>query len=268
MDTGDRRDTVRQARRFARVLGSMFFAITVAGCRDSKEPSSSSENATEGPADQWAGKTCSNDAFVEGMVVARLRNAPKRGETAPDFELTDARTGRARKLSDWRGKKPVVLFFGSQTCITTREGLPLVRNLHVRFGGKAEFLMIYIREAHPLGGYGAEELTGVAKLPDPRDLPERIAAARRFAEANGIEFPVLVDSMNDTVNARWAGWPARLFFVEPDGRVGYAGQQGPWFFRPTPEFDPMLKFVPWQVALPEYDRESLEEFLTRRFPGT
>jgi len=42
-------------------------------------------------------------------------NVPKIGELAPDFELTDNTGEKHVRLSDFRGKKPVVLLFGSFT---------------------------------------------------------------------------------------------------------------------------------------------------------
>ena len=42
-------------------------------------------------------------------------HAPKTGDVAPDFELFDV-TGKHRiRLSDFKGKKPVALMFGSFT---------------------------------------------------------------------------------------------------------------------------------------------------------
>ena len=42
-------------------------------------------------------------------------NVPKVGELAPDFELSDNTGKKSVRLSDFRGKKPVVLLFGSFT---------------------------------------------------------------------------------------------------------------------------------------------------------
>lgn len=42
-------------------------------------------------------------------------NVPKVGEMAPDFELSDNTGRKSVRLSDFRGKKPVVLLFGSFT---------------------------------------------------------------------------------------------------------------------------------------------------------
>lgn len=41
--------------------------------------------------------------------------APKRGELATNFELRDVSGANPVRLSDFRGKKPVVLVFGSFT---------------------------------------------------------------------------------------------------------------------------------------------------------
>ena len=43
------------------------------------------------------------------------RRAPKAGELAPDFDLSDVTGKISVRLSDFRGKKPVVLVFGSYT---------------------------------------------------------------------------------------------------------------------------------------------------------
>jgi peroxiredoxin len=41
--------------------------------------------------------------------------APKVGDTAPDFELSDIQGENPIRLSDYQGKKPVALIFGSFT---------------------------------------------------------------------------------------------------------------------------------------------------------
>ncbi len=43
------------------------------------------------------------------------RNAPKVGDLAPDFELRDPSGSTVVRLSDFRGKRPVALIFGSYT---------------------------------------------------------------------------------------------------------------------------------------------------------
>ena len=43
------------------------------------------------------------------------RSAPRVGERAPDFELKDAAGEKSVRLSNFRGKRPVALVFGSFT---------------------------------------------------------------------------------------------------------------------------------------------------------
>jgi peroxiredoxin len=43
------------------------------------------------------------------------KKAPKTGELAPDFTLFDVTGTKSVTLSDFRGKKPVALVFGSYT---------------------------------------------------------------------------------------------------------------------------------------------------------
>lgn len=31
---------------------------------------------------------------------------------------------------------------------------------------------------------------------------------------------------------RWAGWPVRLYVIDQQQKIVYAGQQGPWFYNP------------------------------------
>jgi peroxiredoxin len=43
------------------------------------------------------------------------RKAPKAGDMAPDFTLSDITGKESVRLSDFRGQKPVALVFGSYT---------------------------------------------------------------------------------------------------------------------------------------------------------
>ena len=56
-----------------------------------------------------------NEEEVNGWQKTNNPNVPKVGEVAPDFELTDVNGVETVRLSDFRGKKPVVLLFGSFT---------------------------------------------------------------------------------------------------------------------------------------------------------
>ena len=57
------------------------------------------------------------NGFREGLAWHREHDprAPRAGDLAPDFELGDARGASTVRLSQYRGKKPVALVFGSFT---------------------------------------------------------------------------------------------------------------------------------------------------------
>jgi hypothetical protein len=106
----------------------------------------------------------------------RWRDHLRVGEAAPEFTLPlasgteeakalsgrdkqDARrkskatkTNDAQKtvsLKELRAKKPVVLIFGSVTCPPFRRALEGIDDVYRDFHDRAEFLFVYIREAHP-----------------------------------------------------------------------------------------------------------------------
>lgn len=66
-------------------------------------------------ADPFAGRTVANQAHGRAMMDARGRKVPKVGQRAPEFSLLTGDGKRTIRLADYRGKKPVVLLFGSLT---------------------------------------------------------------------------------------------------------------------------------------------------------
>ena len=73
---------------------------------------------------------------------------PRAGEEAPKF---GARTlsGESIRLSDYRGKKNILLVFGSATCPMTAGSVGGINKLAKKFGDAVQFVFIYVREAHP-----------------------------------------------------------------------------------------------------------------------
>jgi len=212
--------------------------------------------------DQWAGKPVMNFEHAKGLLKGRINNAPKLGELAPNFTLVDSLTGEAVSLRQLHSEKPVVVYFASYSCHISHSSANDMARIANRFKDAARFIVVYIREAHPEGGYQPTDEGKRFVVPAPFDFASRIAAAQRFAGDEKFNFPVLVDSMDDAVAARWAAWPVRLFVVNQSGKIVFAGQQGPWFFQPTKGFDPNVPKVPEGLRdLPGYSKESLEEFL-------
>lgn len=92
-----------------------------------------------------------------------------------------------------------------------------------------QFLLVYIREAHPQDGWS---VPGWSKLKDAPEMGTRKANAGSCRADLKFDFPAVVDRMADEVAVRWSAWPERLFVVSKEGRVVFTGDQGPMGFNP------------------------------------
>ena len=213
--------------------------------------------------DEWAGKPVKDGEHVHGMIKSRLFNAPVVDSEAPEAVVVDAVSGKELSLLELHQERPVVLFFASNSCTCSQQAAPEVAKLAKIFGDRFQFLLIYIREAHPPesiadGAPGKEFSTD-----DPNTLKGRAQSAIQFGKQHSLDFPILTDTMDDRQAVQWAAWPSRLFVINKKGVVVYAGQQGPWFVKPTDAFDLKLVGVPESIRdIEGYIKESLETFLT------
>jgi hypothetical protein len=104
------------------------------------------------------------------------------------------------------------------------------RDLYAAYNDRVQFLMIYIREAHPVDGW---DIGSSNRIYDPQTLEarRRVAGSCEVALQYGIR--TYVDEMDDGVMTAYAALPERLYLVGTDGRVRYAGGLGPWGFKPA-----------------------------------
>ena len=70
-------------------------------------------------------------------------------------------------------------------------------------------------------------------LYDPKTIEERRAAAGECQETLKYGVKTYVDEMDDAVNKVYAAWPTRLYLIDKEGNVAYAGGLGPWGFKPS-----------------------------------
>jgi len=99
-------------------------------------------------------------ALLEGSKL-------KKGQPAPDFTLQDV-DGKTWKLSDFKGKKIVMIDFWATWCNICKREMPILQKVYQEYQGKGiEFL-------------------GVA-------LDENVAAIKKVARDKGVTYPVLVD---------------------------------------------------------------------------
>jgi len=102
-----------------------------------------------------------------------------------------------------------------------------------KYGERARFVTVYIKEAHPLDEW---QMTSNEKedvcYTQPRSLAERVTIANDFVKRFSYKIPLLVDGMDNAANALYAGWPERFYIVGTDGRIAYKGKTGPFGYHP------------------------------------
>jgi hypothetical protein len=105
--------------------------------------------------------------------------------------------------------------------------------LHARYGDAAEFVAVYVREAHPIDGWRepGNDAVGIS-FEQPTRLDERTSIAGQCCTKLAISMPLLVDEMNDRVGRVYSGMPDRMYVIDRDGLVVYKGGRGPFGFKP------------------------------------
>ncbi len=96
-----------------------------------------------------------------------------------------------------------------------------------------EFVVVYIREAHPEDGWviSSNREQGIA-FNDPTNNNERMEAAASCALRLKIRIPVVVDDIDDKIASAYGALPDRLYLIAKGGKVAYQGEPGPWGFVP------------------------------------
>jgi hypothetical protein len=175
--------------------------------------------------------------LVRGLFrqeIGSLQPGPKLDESAPDFTLKTSDGKEEITLSKLVGPKPVVLIFGNFTCGPFRSHSGNLEKLFRRYKDRAQFVMVYVREAHPTDGWRMEsnDRLGVTTR-QPRAYEERVEVAQACGRALGLGFPMLVDTLDDAVGGRYSGMPARLYLIDGAGKVAYKSGRGPYLFKPA-----------------------------------
>jgi hypothetical protein len=118
--------------------------------------------------------------------------------------------------------------------------------MNEQYGDRANFLTIYIKEAHPLDEWQMEsnEKESVC-YPQPKTLAARVAIANDFVRRFGYHVPLAVDDIDNRANALYAGWPERFYILDEKGVIVYKGKPGPFGYHP----------------------EEVESWLAKRFPA-
>jgi Ca2+-binding EF-hand superfamily protein len=167
---------------------------------------------------------------LQSQEVGSLQAGPNLDESAPDFTLNSLE-GEALKLSDQIGEEPIVLIFGNFTCGPFRSQAGNLEKLYELYQDRANFYLIYVREAHPSDGWWmlSNERAGI-KLPQPQDAQSRRAVAATCQSHLDLKIPFLVDTMDDAVGSAYSGMPNRLYLIDKQGKIAFKNGRGPFGF--------------------------------------
>jgi peroxiredoxin len=149
------------------------------------------------------------ERLLNDLAGHRLEGAPRPGDRAPSFE---ARTlaGECVNLKDYRGRKNIVLTFGSATCPQTAGSLPGLNDLYKDRDADVEFFFVYTREAHP-----------GEKLPAHQSYEDKLKAAELLREAEGLDIPILVDDVSGKIHRKYGKLPNPTFLIDKSGRIAF-----------------------------------------------
>ena len=107
-----------------------------------------------------------------------------------------------------------------------------LNEIYNTYKDKVEFLNIYIREAHPDDGWRVpDNLEKEIHYNEPTSDDERTDVAEVCQVELDLDMPFLIDSIDNDVEEKYISMPMRCFVIDADGKIAYAGGQGPRDFK-------------------------------------
>jgi hypothetical protein len=149
----------------------------------------------------------------------------KRGDLAPKIKLTpltDSGLGSAVQLSSLYKEKPLVVLMGSCTCGLTKDNLPQLKKAYKKYGDKAHFAFIYMKDAHPSPKESVEVDGKKVRLEQPKTMSHRIDLAKYLIQETGLTLPVYVDDMKGTARKAYSGFHLSAYVINTDGKLVFA----------------------------------------------
>ena len=102
-----------------------------------------------------------------------------------------------------------------------------------RYGDRARFVCVYIKEAHPTDGSQSPPNVDEGVLyAQPTNADERAAVAAACMLRYNFSFPMVLDELTDGVERDYKAWPERLYVIDRDGNVAWKCGLGPYGFDP------------------------------------
>ncbi len=104
-----------------------------------------------------------------------------------------------------------------------------LNELYAAYKDQVQFYIVYIHEAHPSDGWQVpNNLIENILVKEPTTDDERTAVAAACQIDLDLNMPMLIDSIDNKIDKEYVGLPMRLFLIDADGIVAYAGAKGPF----------------------------------------
>lgn len=139
------------------------------------------------------GKEVETDNMAVSDEAAKSDNEK---DPAPDFTVIDA-GGNEVKLSDFRGKKPVVVNFWASWCAPCQSEMPDFEAAYNEYKDEIEFLMVNMTDGSR----------------------ETIETAKTFIEESGYTFPVYFDTDSEAALTYEVYSIPVTYFIAKDGSI-------------------------------------------------
>ena len=106
-----------------------------------------------------------------------------------------------------------------------------MEEIYGKYRDRAEFLVIYVQEAHPTDGWQTDSNVAEGVMfRQHQSYEEREEVAQTCSLDLHMSIPVLVEEMNNGTDEAYGAAPERLYVIGADGKVAYKGGAGPHFF--------------------------------------
>jgi len=148
--------------------------------------------------------------FTTSLLFRDLRfckDAAAPGDAFPKFEMITT-DGFRLVNDDVFGDKPVIFIFGSMTCPMTASAAPSVQELYEEFGDRVNFIMMYVREAHPGERFAQSET-----------IEEKLDYARALGDFYDILWTVAADNIDGDLHRALDPKPNSAFLMDNEGAI-------------------------------------------------
>jgi len=108
--------------------------------------------------------------------------------------------------------------------------VPKLHELQEKYKEKAQFLFVYILEAHaqnewPISSSRCSPGGKRVIINQTNTIEERLTVANAFIDAFQLKIPVIIDSVQNDFEKVYASWPLRAYVIK-NGTLIYKAQPG------------------------------------------